>query len=238
MREIAMRATVTDCKEAWDRAKLFLDKTDETLLFLKMDSQYSKTGYTIVKLPYGKNVFLLYAFSWHDNMISPGLDMQYAGFYCKTNEQTYDIRDPLTAFFGFDKPYIYEGTLKDMVMEEIQKATAEHIAANAEQFSGIPAMQPDSSAVDDAAKAFSKKEKILDFAKKISISEWSVTKRDMVNFIDDPDPVIQKKVEELVKDRKEELARLWVAHCASQKILDQLYAEYAGNNTNKQGDQA
>jgi len=224
-----MNKSAEDFREAWNIAKAFLDDTKETYLMLSVGTIPSTSHYKIVKLPYGKNIFLLYCLSWHDAELCPGIDLKYSGFYSRANEQTYDIREPLTRFFGFDRDFIHEITLKNTVIEAIQRSVTEHIASHVEEFSGISITNQD-DVTSDVEKAFSKKETNIDFAKKITISEWSISNRDMVDFIDDPESLLRKKTENRIKGHEEELARLWVAHCASQKILDQLYTEYSGGS--------
>lgn len=97
-----MKATAEDMREAWYKAKDFLEAENEVVLFLNLDSEYSKNGYTVVKLPYGENIDLLYAMSWHDSALHPSIDLKYAGFYNRQHKQSYNIREPLDRFIAFD----------------------------------------------------------------------------------------------------------------------------------------
>ena len=227
-----MNAKVTDCKEAWDIAKTFLENTDETHLFLQMESDYNKAGYTIVKLPYGENIYLLYAISWHDSILYPGIDLKYAGFYSRQNKQSYNIREPLNGFFEFDSVKIYEGKIKDMVKKAIQRTVADHITAKANEYSGLSFDNLKAEIFCDAETAFSKKETMLDFADKITFNELFISEKAMIDYIDNPDNInnpksqLKRYVGDIINGHEEELARLWFAHCNSQKILDQLYTEY------------
>lgn len=150
--------------------------------------------------------------------------MKYAGFYNYTEAKVYAINSPLDRFLGFEKDLLTEHRLKDIVIEAIQQAVVNHIDNNVEAFSGLSVDTGDSTLTDDAEKAFSKKETKVNFGKRIVINDWSISHRDLVDFIDDKENFLKRKVEIKVKGNEQELARLWVAHQASQKILDQLYA--------------
>ena len=220
-----MYAKADDNRVAWRAAQLFLKDENETYLMLQMEGGYSSQGYTIVKLPYGQHISLLYAKSWYDGPVCPGIDLKYAGFLDRRTTLTYDIREPLTRFFDFDRETIYEGTLKSRLISGIQRTVAEYIAEHAEEFSGFSAESLAKQAVFEAERAFSKQEAVLSFANRIEISDWGLSNRNLVDFIDDPDTLLKRKAEERVKDHEEELARLWVAHCAAARILEGLYAE-------------
>lgn len=217
-----MKATAQDFREAWKVTKKFLDDADDTCFMLTVNTEPTVTEYTIVKLPFGKTISMLYCPSWGSGEPSPGFNLEYAGFYCRKNEQTYDIRESLTRFFGFDKPPIYKDALKRTINDAIHTAVADHIASHAEEYSGFPAVSFDADAAVDAEKAFSKKETRLKFADKIYFNDGYMPDGYLTQFIDDPDGFLQRRVAERIKGRTEELARLWAAHCASQKILDQL----------------
>jgi hypothetical protein len=232
-----MNAKVTDCKEAWDIAKIFLEDPNETHLFLQMDSDYTKGGYTIIKLPYGENIYLLYGMKWHDAVLHPGIDLKYAGFYSRQHKQSYYIREPLRDFFNFDGVIIYEGQIKDMVKTAVQRTVADRIAGRAEEFSGLSLSSLNAEILRDAETAFSKKEIILDFASKIAVNEWHISETAMIDYIDNPENInnpkslLKRYVDEKINGHEEELARLWFAHCTSQKILDRLYAESSGGES-------
>jgi hypothetical protein len=227
-----MNAIVTDCKEAWDTAKIFLGNPDETHLFLQMESDYTKGGYTVVKLPYGENIYLLYAMKWHNSVLHPGIDLKYAGFYSRQHKQSYHIREPLRDFFEFDGAHIYEGQIKDMVKKAVQRTVADRISGKSEEFSGLPLDGLSAEICRDAETAFSKKETAIDFASKIAFSEIYISEIAMADYIDNPDNInnpasqLKRYVDDQINGHEEELARLWFAHRASQQILDRLYAEY------------
>jgi hypothetical protein len=218
-------------KVAWDIAKAFLENHEETQLFLQLGPKISTSGYTIVKLPYGDNITLLYATEWHNAPLHPGRDLKYAGFYSRQHKQTYDIKTPLTGFFNFDGKYVYEGEIKAMVKAAVQRTVADHIAASADKYSGLPFDNLDSEITRDAETAFSKKKATLDFADKIAIDEWYISDSGMVDFIDNPanihnpDSILSRYVDDQLRGKEEVLARLWFAHCTAQKLLDRLYAE-------------
>jgi len=227
-----MDAKATDNRDAWNMAKTFLEDPNETHLFLQMESEYTKSGYTIIKLPYGENIYLLYATSWHDSVLCPGIDMKYAGFYSRQHKQSYHIREPLNNFFEFDGEKIYEGQLKDMVKKAVQRTIAEYISGKAEEFSGLSVDELKTDIIRDAETAFSKKETTLDFADKIIFNELFISEKAMIDYIDNPDNInnpkshLKRYVGDIINGHEEELARLWFAHCASQKILDQIYSEF------------
>jgi hypothetical protein len=229
-----MNATVKDNKYAWDITKEFLGNETETHLFLKIDSEYSKTGYTIVKLPFEENIYLLYAASWHDSVLHPGIDLKYAGFYNRQNQMSYNVREPITGFFGFDGKHIYESETKKIVKAAIQKAAAEYIISIADKYIGLPLNDFDAEIINDAETAFSKKETVLNFAAKFPVEEYWISETEMVEYIDNPDNIhkpeslLKRKMDGQFKGSEEKFARLWFAHCTSQKLLDRLYAENAG----------
>lgn len=225
-----MNATASDYRDAWVKAEAFLQDKTETYLMLGVDTEPYKTSYTVVKLPYGENIALLYAIESNQADQSPCSDLKYSGFFGLSNGKAYDIRTPLDRFFGFERIPKDMICLKGVVKDAIQGAVADHIADHAEEYSGIPGANFSGDGTEDAVKAFSVKQTKLYFGKKIEIRDWSISDRDMVDFIADPDAFLTKKVEAQIRERKEELARLWVAHCAAQKILDRLNAETAGGN--------
>ena len=235
-----MKATAKDGKYAWDIAKEFLRNETETHLFLQMDSEYSKTGYTIVKLPFGENTYLLYAASWHDSVLHPGSDLKYAGFYNRQNQTSYNIREPLNGFFGFDGKLIYESETKRIVKAAIQKAAAEYIISIADKYIGLPLNDDlDAEIINDAETAFSKNETILNFAAKFPVEEYWISETEMAEFIDNPDNIhkpeslLKRKMDGQFKGNEEKFARLWFAHRTSQKLLDRLYAENTGGTGNE-----
>ena len=85
--------------------------------------------------------------------------------------------------------------------------------------------------VGDAKNAFSLNETVLDFASKIYIDKFYFYGGMIFMYIDNPEEFLAKEVAECTQNQKEPLSRLWAAHCASQKILDMLYAEYAGEQS-------
>ncbi len=234
-----MNATATDMKEAWDRAKEFLEAPNETVLFLKFDSEYSKDGYTIVKLPYGENIDLIYAMRLHGECLHPNTGLKYAGFYHRQHKQSYCIREPLNRFFEFNGKHIYEGELKTKVIEAIQRAVANKIADMADSYSELDISGLDAEIIRDAETAFSKKETMILFSKKIEIKEYWISESAMVDLIDNPDNIenpksqLKRHVDDRVNGHEEELARLWYAHLTSQKLLDRLYAESEGCETDE-----
>ena len=227
-----MNAKATDNLETWNITKTFLENPNETYLFLQMESEYTKYGYTIIKLPYGENIYLLYATSWHDSVLCPGIDMKYAGFYSRQHKQSYHIREPLDRFFEFDGVKIYESQLKDMVKKAVQRTVAEYISGKAKEFSGLSLDDLNNDIIRDAEMAFSKKEITLDFAEKIVFNELFISEKAMIDYIDNPDNInnseshLKRYFGDIINGHEEELARLWFAHCTSQKILDRLHAEY------------
>ncbi len=231
-----MKATGTDMRDAWQHAKTFLEKPAETHLSLWIDSEYAKAGYTIVKLPYGENIDLLYALSWYDKVLLPNIDLKYAGFYSRQNKQSYNIREPLDRFFGFDGGYMYESELKKMVTEAVQKTVAAKIALGTDITNGLLASSLNTEVIGMAEKAFSMNETILDFSKKIVFHDYHISESAMVDIIDNPEnirnpnSILKRYVDDILKGHEEELTRLWFAHLTTQKLLDRLYAEEKAGN--------
>lgn len=219
-----MKVTAENFRVAWDLAKTFLENRNETLLMLEVETEPTKMNYAIVKIPYGKDTSLLFSPEESQECMYPGRNLKYAGFYNYTEANAYAVSSPIDRFLGFDKELLTEHRLKDIVIEAIQQAVSEHIVSNVKEFSGLSVDTGDSSLTDDAEKAFSKQETKVNFGNKIVINDWSISHRDLVDFIDDKENFLKRKVEIRVKGNEQELARLWVAHQASQRILDQLYA--------------
>ena len=223
-----MNAIAQNFREAWTIAKTFLDDANDACLMLKINTEPTVSNYTIVKLPFGKTISMLYCPTWSGAEPCPGFALNYAGFYSRKNQQTYDIRDSLTRFFGFDKPPIFKDTLKRTLNEAINSALADHIAVHADEYNGFSSTSFAESVTDDSEQAFSKKETLLKFEDKIYSNDGFTPDWYLTQFIDDPESFMKKRVEERIQGRGEELARLWAAHCLSQKILDRLYAECEG----------
>jgi hypothetical protein len=229
-----MNATATDRRDAWARAKEFLDTPTETTLSLQMDSEYSKELFTIVKLPYGKHIDLLYAFSWHEPRLHPGLDLRYAGFYSRQHKQSYHIREPLSRIFEFDGKPVYEGDLQKMVVSAVQSAAAGIIVDLAKNYKEFNYDGLDDDIKSYAEAAFSKRDTVLDFSKKIRFDGHRCSESAYVELIDNPgnignpESLLKRYVDDVVFGHEEELARLWYAHLTAQKLLDRLYAESEG----------
>jgi len=219
-----------DCKDAWDAAKAFLENPDETHLFLHVGPENSPGSvYTIVKLPYGENIYLLYADKWSSPSVRPGADLKYAGFYSSQHKQTYCLQTPLTEFFEFNGKQIYEGEIQRMVKETIQKTAAEYIVGEAKKLDELPIDRLSAEILTDAETAFSNKKTVVSFSEKIPVNEYYISKTEMVEYIDNPqnvynpDCLLKKKIDSLIESDKEKFTRLWFAHCTVQKLLDQIY---------------
>lgn len=226
-----MEATVADMREAWYTIKEFLSCKDATYLFLRFDSEHFNGGYAIIKLPYGKNIDLLYAILWHNSVLHPGIDLKYAGFYSRLHGQVYNIREPLDRFFGFDGITVLEPQLKDMVVEAVQREVAERTISKVGDYIRTNFDSLENEIRRNAETAYSRGQSTLDFYKKIAINDWRISESAMVDFIDDPENIqnpnsqLNRYVDDLINGHEEELARLWCAHRTSQKLLDRLYAE-------------
>jgi len=236
-----MNAIIKDMKEAWVISKKFLSNEDDSHLCLKVDSEYSNEIYTIIKLPYGENIYLLYAVRGYTNApLIPGSDLKYVGFYSRKHKQSYLIREPLTAFFEFDGKHVYEGTLKKEVIKAVQTTVAEYISSRADEFSELTFDDINDEIIRDAEIAFSKKEIVHDFASKIEVSDWRISETSMIQYIDNPnnvhnpDSALKRYVDDIIRGHEEKMARLWYAHCKSQLLLDRLNAESAGGDSNAQ----
>jgi len=225
-----MKTTANGYEEAWEITKTFLDDENESLLMLRVEAEPHTKNYTIVKLPFGETISLLYFPDWF--WPRPGIDLQYSGFYSRRTKMVYDMRDHLNWFYKFGRENIYTDDLIQTIIKEIQKATAGYIASHAEEFSGLSITKFDDIIADYAAKAFSVKETILDFAAMIPVEKWNIQGNKITEYIDNPEKFLKQQVEERIKNKKEEFARLWAAHCVSQKILDRYYTEYNGGETN------
>jgi len=225
-----MNLTAHDFREAWKITKAFLDDPNETLLILSVNTEPNISSYTIFKIPFGKTISMLYCPTWGSAGPCPGFTFNYSGFYSSQNETSYDIHDSLTRFFPYGN-CIRESELRKIIIKEIQEAAAKYIAENIEEFSGLSVISESGDIIDEAEKAFSLKELNLSFAAKINIDEWRIDPRAMTEYVDNPEDFLKKKVDDLIKNRKEEFARFWFAHCTSQKILDGIYAESAGGHS-------
>jgi len=235
-----MNATVTDCKEAGEVLKTFLENPNETHLFIKIESEFAGNNYTIVKLPYGENIYLLYGSSWHNTVLHPGIDLKYAGFYSRQHKQGYNIREPLTCFFRFDNKMTYESKIKDMVKKAVQRTVADRAADKTAEFKGLSVDNLKAEILSDAETAFSKEETMLDFSSKIVFDEYYISEAAMVDYIDNPKNInnpnsqLKRYVDEKINGHEAELVRLYFACQASQKILDRLYSEYVEGEKNNQ----
>jgi hypothetical protein len=228
--------TAKDYKHAGRIAKKFMENTNETYLYLHVGS--GNSIYTIAKLPYGENMYLLYADKWFSPSSLPGTDLKYAGFYSREHKQSYDLREPINGFFEFGGKQIYEGELQRMVKTAIQKTAAEYIIKEAQKYDGMPLDDLKVEILGDAETAYSKKETALHFYEKFPFDEWYVSKTAMVEYIDnpnnvyDPDSWLKQRVDALIGQEKdkEKYIRLWFAHCMAQKLLDGLYAAEKNND--------
>jgi hypothetical protein len=223
-----MNITAKDFEEAWKITKAFLDNTNETQLMLCINTEPSISNYIIVKVPFGETISLLYCPAWGSLGPGPGYNLNYAGFYSSRTEKVYDMQDnsQVNWFYKFGIANIYRDNLEKTIIEAIQKAVAEHIASHAEEFSGLSISKDDGDITGYAEKAFSVQETVLDFAARISVDKWRIHGKFMIEYVDNPEEFLKNQVNRQIKDQKEELARLWAAHCASQKILDLIYTQY------------
>lgn len=223
-----MNANASDFKEAGAIADAYLKNKNETYLMLSVNTEPYKTSFTMVKLPYGEDVMLLYAIDSNQAAERPCGDMKYAGFYSLKNGQAYDIREPLDRFIGFSRRFVHESDLKKSLTAAIQNAVADHIESKIMEHSGMNTGVTDAEAAEAAIEAFGKKQAKVSFAQRIKIEDYYISKQNLVDFIADPDALLVKKVEFHIHGHEEELARLWFAVCSAQKILDELNAKEAG----------
>jgi len=232
---------VKDCKEAWDMIKSFLENQNETHIFLKMDADHSKNGYSVVKLPYKENIYLLYAITCYNSIQHPGSDLKYAGFYHRKNKQLYNIQGPLTCLSMDDHTKIYDYQTKNMVIEAIQQTVAKYIIEKSSEYKSPSLNDNDfySKIINDLETTFIKKDTWMNFSAKIPVNTWEISENDMVEYIDNPanidnpESILKRKIDGKIKINEKNFIRLWFAHCTAQKLLDRLYSEHA-EEMNKQ----
>jgi len=216
----------SDFNEASEIVIAFVKDDNRFDLMLGADSGHCAASYAFLKLRYNERITLLYGSQYSSYNAPPGSieGMKYLGFYSRSTGMAYSLKEPLDGMYWFDRKdhplSESDSELKKSLGKAIQQEVAGCVSKNASESSDIAV--PTRELLEQAELAYSKGITTLSFAEKIVLPSWYTKEEHLIRFIDGRDVLIAELTDRYMNTCGNELEARWIAHCAAQKLLDQI----------------